>query len=389
MTDLWRAAVGRIAGLQMLRFESDAGGPGSGAGIDLELSHRNIDTLKAAGRELAASLMEFGQINDVDDDSALGKRQIDFTVKPLGRALGLDAQTIARQVRTAFYGAEALRQQRGRNEVKVMVRYPESQRISQYDIEEMIIRNTAGLDVPLRDVVTMKHGRAYTTIQRRQGRRVINVTANVTPRSEAGHILDTVEQEILPVLRQHYPGLTCGRQGRQADMAESMGSLKTGFIFALLGIYVLLAIPFGSYVQPLIIMTSIPFGIIGAILGHVVMGYSLSVISLFGVVALAGVVVNDVLVLVDFANRKHREGLSPARAIHAAGVQRFRPIMLTTLTTFGGLAPMIFETSRQARFMIPMAISLGYGILFATAITLLLAPSLYLIVEDLKALRTS
>jgi multidrug efflux pump subunit AcrB len=188
-------------------------------------------------------------------------------------------------------------------------------------------------------------------------------------------------------LRERYPGLTYGFQGRQKEFAESLESLKSGFVLALVGIYALLAIPFKSYVQPLIVMVSIPFGIVGAVLGHVIMGQDLSIISMMGIVALAGVVVNDSLVLIDYANRRRRnDGAGPLAAVHGAGVRRFRPVMLTTLTTFGGLAPMIFETSRQARFMIPMAVSLGYGILFATAITLVLVPCLYMVVEDVGRL---
>jgi multidrug efflux pump subunit AcrB len=183
-----------------------------------------------------------------------------------------------------------------------------------------------------------------------------------------------------------YPGLGYGYEGRQADMRESMQSLYLGLIMALLGVYVLLAIPFGSYVQPLIVMVAIPFGIVGAVLGHMLMGYDLSVMSMMGIVALAGVVVNTSLVMIDYANGLRKEGVGPAKAICQAGIRRFRPILLTTLTTFGGLAPMIFETSRQARFMIPMALSLGYGILFGSLISLLLVPCLYMIVEDAQRL---
>jgi len=189
----------------------------------------------------------------------------------------------------------------------------------------------------------------------------------------------------LPDLLARYPGLTYSLRGKQEDMRESVAALRSGFVLALMGVYALLGIPFRSYVQPLVVMMSIPFGILGAVAGHLLMGYSLSIVSVMGVIALAGVVVNDALVLIEYANRLKAGGLSPAEAIHRAGVRRFRPILLTTLTTFGGLAPMIFETSRQARFMIPMALSLGYGIVFATAITLLLVPCLYLVVEDVRA----
>jgi multidrug efflux pump subunit AcrB len=253
-----------------------------------------------------------------------------------------------------------------------------------------MIRTPAGTFVPLREVATMKRGRAYTTIDRREGRRVVLVSADVSPRSKAGEVLGDLESGVLPGLLGRYRHLSYTFEGHQADIRESMGSLKVTFVLAMLAIYAMLAIPFRSYAQPLIVMLSIPFGVVGAILGHLLMGYDLCIPSMFGIVALSGVVVNDSLVLVDFANRRRREdGLGPGEAIHAAGIQRFRPVMLTTLTTFGGLAPMIFETSRQARFLIPMALSLGFGILFATVITLVIVPAMYLVIEDAKHARAA
>jgi multidrug efflux pump subunit AcrB len=293
---------------------------------------------------------------------------------------------VARQVRHAYYGAEALRQQRGRNEVKIMVRLPKSERISEYNLEEMILRTPEGNEIPLRSAVSVNRGRAYTDINRRDGRRIVTVEADVRPRSKAGEVLRSLIAETLPELQNKYPGLAYSFEGRQADRRESIQSLMRGLLVALVVIFAMLAVPLNSYIQPFIIMSAIPFGIVGAVIGHLIMGYSLSVLSMFGVVALSGVVVNDSLVLIDFANRKERSGMSRRDAIHQAGIQRFRPIILTTLTTFGGLSPMIFETSRQARFLIPMALSLGYGILFATVITLILVPSLYLIIEDIRKL---
>jgi len=224
------------------------------------------------------------------------------------------------------------------------------------------------------------------TIDRRNGRRVVTVSADVKPRSQTDQVLQSLKAETLPVLQQKFPGLSYGFEGRQADRRESMRGLLLGLLMALVVIYAMLAVPFNSFIQPMIIMMSIPFGIVGAVIGHLIMGYSLSVMSTFGVVALSGVVINGALVLIDFANRKRQAGMNDHDAIHGAGIHRFRPILLTTLTTFGGLTPMIFETSRQARFLIPMAISLGFGILFTAFITLLLVPALYLIVEDLRQL---
>jgi multidrug efflux pump subunit AcrB len=331
-------------------------------------------------------LADFPNVKDIDDGYTPGKRQLDYSLTREGHSLGLTQQALARQLRNAFYGAEAVRQQRGRNEIRVKVRLPREQRVREYDLEQLLIRTPQGTDVPLAQVARVSDGRAYTSINRRNGRRTVTVTANVEPISQTSQMKATLESDLLPQLADRFPGLTYAWAGRQQSMAESTLSLFSGLILALFGIYALLAIPFGSYYQPAIVMIAIPFGIVGAVLGHIIMGYALSLMSMMGIVALCGVVVNDSLVLIDYANRRRREGASPSEAIHRAGGRRFRPILLTTLTTFGGLAPMIFETSRQARFMIPMAISLGFGIVFATTITLVIVPCLYLMAED--AIRT-
>ncbi|MBT7171927.1 MAG: efflux RND transporter permease subunit, partial [Phycisphaerales bacterium] len=384
-TNRWRKVVGEIPGLESMRYESDAGGPGSGAAITVELSHRRMEVLDTASRDLADTLAGYPLCRDVNDGYQPGKRQYEYSVNAEGESLGLNADEISRQQRHAFYGCEVKRQQRGRDEVKIMVRRPKAERVSEYDLEQMMLWPPGGGEgVMLREVATPRPGRAHTTIERRQGRRRVNVTADVVPRSEAGKILDDMKEKILPKLVADYPGLQYSFEGKQADMRESMESLMVTFPIAMLVIYALLAIPFRSYTQPLVVMVSIPFGIVGAVLGHVVMGYSLSMISMFGIVALSGVVVNDSLVLIEFANRRVLGGQTRFDAVREAGVQRFRAIILTTLTTFFGLMPMIFETSRQAKFLIPMAISLGFGILFATIITLVIVPSLYLAVEDMK-----
>ena len=382
VTKLWRSEVGSIIGLESLRYESDRGGPGGGAALTVELSHRDTKILDRASTTLAEKLTEFPNVKDVDDGFTPGKEQLDFRIKPSGESLGLTSRDIARQVRNAFSGTTALRQQRGRNEVTVRVRLPEAERSSEFSIENLMIRTPAGTFVPLFEVAEVERGRAYTTINRRDARRTVSVSAGVEPISQTGQILATLNSQILPELAQDFPGLTYGYQGRQARMKESTSGLANGFILAMVAIYFLLAIPFRSYSQPLIVMLAIPFGVVGATIGHLIMGYSLSLMSMMGIVALSGVVVNDSLVLIDYANRQRLEGESPFGAICAAGIRRFRPIILTTLTTFGGLAPMIFETSRQARFLIPMALSLGFGILFATLITLFLVPSLYLLMDD-------
>jgi multidrug efflux pump subunit AcrB len=388
-SQLWRERTGPIRGLESLRFESDRGGPGRGAELTVELSHRDVAVLDRAGQDLAAELEGFAITKDIDDGYTPGKQQLDFAMLPEGRSLGLTAGGVARQVRNAFYGAEAIRQQRGRHEVKVMVRYPKSERISEYDIEELMIRTPGGRDVPLREVAKVKRGRAYTSINHRLGRRTITVSSDVDPPGATDQIIQALDAEVLPKLVARYPGLTYTYEGKQADMRDSLRSLLWGFVLAMLAIYATLAIPLKSYSLPLIIMVSIPFGIVGAVLGHLMMGYDLSIVSVMGLVALSGVVVNDSLILIELTDRLRREGSDPRDAVHWAGVRRFRPILLTTLTTFGGLAPMIFETSREARFLIPMAISLGFGILFATLISLVLVPCLYLMIQDFLRWRES
>jgi multidrug efflux pump subunit AcrB len=385
VTSLWRDYVGSIPGLESIAFESDRGGPGSGKTLTVRLSHRDKNELDKAGEELAAKLAEFPIVHDIDDGSAKGKRQYDIRLRPTGERMGLTSQEVANQVRYAFQGIKAVQQQRGRNEVTVRIRLPEGERITEATLEDLVLQSPEG-EVLLRDAVDMIPGRAYTSIGRTNSRRVISVTGNVRPPSQSENVLKTVKTDILPDLVRQHPGLSYSFEGHQAEIRDSLTSLFMGLGLALISIYALLAIPFKSYVQPLIIMFCIPFGIIGAVIGHILMGYSLSIMSLFGIVALSGVVVNDSLVFIDFANRRCRQGTKPADAIRDAGIQRFRPILLTTLTTFGGLAPMILETSRQARFLIPMAISLGFGILFATFITLVMIPCLYLLMEDLKAL---
>jgi multidrug efflux pump subunit AcrB len=277
--------------------------------------------------------------------------------------------------------------QRGRDEVKVLVRLPEEERQSRYNIEELIIRTPSGSEIPIREAADVTHGRSYTEIIRSDGRRVLNVTADVdTAAANASKVVDSIEENDLPGLIRKYPGLKMELDGEGQDMQEAMSALGFGFLMALFGIYALLAIPFKNYVQPFIIMISIPFGIIGAVIGHIIMGYELSIISMFGIIALAGVVVNDSLILVNTANRSYWGGMSVYDSIFNASLRRFRPIILTSLTTFLGLAPMIFETSLQARFLIPMAVSLGFGILFATGIALIVVPCLYLALVDIRNL---
>ncbi len=383
-SDRWREKVQQIPGVERTNFIYTTG-PGAGSDLTIQLKHHDVDTLEQAADALVDRLQRFSGLSDIDNGYSGGKEQLDITLTPAGKTLGLTAAEVGRQVRGAFFGAEALRQQRGRDEVRVMVRLPEAERAQEATLEELLIRTPAGGLAPLRDVARIERGRAYTTIRRDQGRRVLNVTADVdTNTTQTNDVIAELERDALPALMDRYTGLEYSFEGANRDEAESSSAIGRGFVLAMIGIFVLLAMAFRSYLQPVIVMSAIPFGMVGAIVGHLLLGYKMSFISLFGIVALSGVVVNDSLVLIDAANRYHREGMSKRDAIIRAGQRRFRPIVLTSLTTFLGLAPMILETSLQARFIIPMAISLGFGILFATVIILLLVPAVFLVIEDLR-----
>jgi len=386
----WREQVGDLVGPESVTYRYSLMMGRGGSGIDVEVSHPDVPTLERAAGELADSLRGYAGVGDIDDGVSPGKVQLDFKVKPEARSLGITAAGLGRQVRNAFYGAEALRQQRGRDEIKVMVRLPEEERRSEYDVEELLMRAPGGGEIMLREAAHVDRGRAYTEIKRAEGRRVLNVTADVVPGvANEEKVLADLKQGVLPELAARYPGLTFSMEGQQREKRESIQSLKSSFSLAMVVIFAMLAVAFRSYIQPVIVMAAIPFGIVGATLGHLIMGYELSLMSMMGIVALSGVVVNDSLVLIHATNENRGKGRTPMESITAAACRRFRPILLTSLTTFCGLGPMIFETSIQAKFLIPMAISLGYGILFVTVIALLLVPSLYLIVEDAKGLARS
>jgi multidrug efflux pump subunit AcrB len=308
-----------------------------------------------------------------------------LALKDTGRVLGLTLSDLARQVRQGFYGDESQRIQRGRDDIRVMIRYPEQNRRSLADIENMRIRLPNGAEIPFKTVAEVEYGRGYATIKRIDRRRVVSVSADVDESiANAGQINAELNASVLPRLAAEFPGLQFRFGGEQRERNESLGSLWANFAIALLAIYGLLAVQFRSYAQPAIVMSAIPFGLVGATLGHLIMGFNLSILSMFGLVALAGVVVNDSLIMIDLINRERRPGVSLVDVLRDSAVRRFRPIMLTTLTTFFGLLPMITERSLQARFLIPMAISLAFGVMFATVITLFLVPSLYMVLEDIK-----
>ena len=317
--------------------------------------------------------------------ASLADEEIQLALKPQADALGITLQQLGQQVRFGFYGAEVQRIQRDDEEIRVMVRYLKTERRSIEHLENMRVRAPNGQDVPFEEVATFVIGKGFDSIIRVDGKRSVTVTgvvdkAVMDPSEITGEIIDNV----MPTLLERYPNVEFQLQGNAKEQDDATFSLLQGFFFALFAIYALLAIPLRSYSQPLIIMSVIPFGIVGAIVGHWVLGMAVSVLSICGIIALSGVVVNDSLIMVDFVNRARKEGLSLMEAAISAGTQRFRAIILTSLTTFMGLMPIVFERSLQAQIVIPMAISLAFGILFATVITLLLVPALYLILNDLK-----
>ena len=381
----WQAKMSPIPGAESVSFDA-ASGPGAGAAVAVQLMHADNDVLAAASQRIQSILGGDETLRNVRNDYAQGKPQIDFRLRPEARALGLTATDVARQIRASFYGAEALREQRGRNEVKIVARLPKEERSSEHALRQLRIRTPAGGHVPLAYVADAQRGRAATSIQHEDGMRRVTVTAELaygvaSPRPA----LEKLRTKVFPQLEQEFPGLRIDTVGQQREQQETFASLGQNYGLAMFVIFALLAVPFRSYVQPLVVMAVIPFGLVGAIAGHVLLGYGLSIMSMFGLVALSGVVVNDSLVLIDATNGLRARGMSAREAIVEAGKLRFRPILLTSLTTFFGLVPMIFETSIQAQFLIPMAISLGFGVLFVTVIVLLVVPALYVIVEDIRS----
>jgi len=387
----WEELVGEVPGVSSLTFEARIFRPGEA--INIELTHEDFDQLVTAADELKAILRDYQGTLSIADSFEPGKAEIKLSLTDTGRTLGLTLGDLARQVRQGFYGEEVQRIQRGKHDIRVMLRYPLAKRRSLGDIENVRIRMPDGREIPFLTLAHVEYGRGYATIRRADRRRVVNVTANVdTHQANADEINQDLAQRVLPELMARYPGLHWRFAGEQRERAESFGALFRAFPIALLAIFGLLAVQFRSYVQPVIVMSAIPFGIVGAILGHIIMShvmhfqFNLGLLSFFGIVALSGVVVNDSLIMIDLINRERRSGLDLHTVVRDSVTRRFRPIMLTTLTTFFGLTPMMFERSLQARFLIPMAISLAFGVAFATAITLILVPSLYMIVEDVKSI---
>ncbi len=381
----WREATGQIPDAIELSFSAtifSAGDP-----INVQLAGLDLNRLEAASARVKEALADYDGVFDISDSFRGGKQEIKLQVKPAAEAYGITLSDLGRQVRQAFYGEEAQRIQRGRDDVRIMVRFPEEERRSITDLERMRIRTPDGGEVPFTEVAEAEMGAGFSTIRRVDRKRTINVTADVdATRANASEISSDLRENVLPTILKDYPSVSYSFEGEQREQADTMRDIMRAFMLAQLLIFAQLAIVFRSYIQPLIVMAVIPFGLVGAVWGHIVMGLDLSIMSMFGLVAVTGVVVNDSIVLVDYINHRRREGSPLREALQEAGVRRFRPIWLTSLTTFAGLTPLLLARSVQAKFMVPMAVSLAFGVVGATFITLAIVPAGYLILEDIKHL---
>ena len=378
----WRRLVGPIPGAETMNYRASYFRPGEP--IDVQFSGTSLESLSQIGEEVKQQLATYPGVFEIADSLSDGKEELRIELSPQGHLVGLTRSDIVRQVGQAFKGLEAQRIQRGRDDIRVLVRYPIDERNTLASLDEMLITAPNGRQIPLSNVASLIPGKGPSQITRIDRFRVLNVTADVDKDNTNMTVIQADLTNFIDSILPKYPGITYKYEGEQRQQRESFGSLQSGLVILLFVIYCLLALPLKSYVQPLIVMSVIPFGIIGAVIGHWIMGQPLSFLSSLGLMALMGVVINDSLVLTDFINQQHRKGEKLLDAVRRAGVARFRPVMLTSLTTFFGLIPLLLEKSSTSRFLIPMAISLGFGILFATMITLILVPTNIMIVEDIR-----
>jgi multidrug efflux pump subunit AcrB len=385
----WRNRIGKVHGADVVAI-SNSDGPNFGPAVAFDLMHKDLNTLRVAAADLEDAMTHYAGLYDIRNGASDMADEFHLDILPEAEALGLTRYDLASQVRHAFYGAEAQRVQRGIDEIKVMVRYPRADRENINSLNSMFIRTPEGDEVPFETVATADVRQGLLKATRINFQRAVEITAEADKSMvEPDQVIRDIEGKVIPQLLQKYPGLDYSVSGLAEEEAKMAMSMGIGFALALFGIYALLAIPTHSYLQPLIIMGVIPFGVIGAVIGHWLTGHAISMMSVMGLIALSGVVVNDSLILVDYVNRAVARGGDRHQAVVEAGVRRFRAIILTSMTTFFGLAPILMETSVQAQMIVPMAISLAFGILFATVITLLLVPCLYVILEDLDRWWTS
>ena len=379
----WRQATGIIPDARRVQFSSGLIQLASAVGI--EVSTDSDEELNYAIREIRSNLSILNGVKDIRDDNNSGKTELKLKLRPEARSYGITLQGLASQIRGAFFGAEALRVQRGREEVKVYVRLPKEERNTIDDLANYWIRTPGGEFIPLWEVAEIEPGLSPTTINRRNGKRIVTVTADTDTSVITGNeIIDYMEQNAFPEILRNTSTVEFSLGGENRQVAELLPVLLSNLAMAMFAIYVLLAIPFRSYIQPVIVMSAIPFAWIGALFGHYVMGFNMSIVSLFGVIGLSGVIINGALVLLDFANEGIAKGKDIQHALIDAAKSRFRPILLTSMTTFIGVSPIMADTSLQGQFLVPIAISLGFGVLFGTPILILMVPALTMAVEQFK-----
>ncbi|MBW2642995.1 MAG: efflux RND transporter permease subunit [Deltaproteobacteria bacterium] len=382
----WEKETGPIPGVKSLTFTGLQAGP-PGAPIEIWLQGHNMNDILAAADDLMDRLRKFEGVYQIRSDFSQGKNEMRLELKPEARTLGLTVDDLARQIYAGYYGDEAVRLQRGRDDIRIKVRYTADERSRISDLERVRIRTRNGHEIPLMSVADISFAPGYSTITRTDGMRRVAVSAGVdTNKANANEIFAELSSNFFPQLKRRYPELHVALQGEQKKMRESFDSLFVGYPLAILGIFIIIATMFRSYAQPFIIIFTVPFGIIGAVMGHLLLGYDLSIMSIFGMVALTGVVVNDAIVLIERVNENIAEGMPFFEAILSGGARRFRAIILTSLSTVGGLAPLIMETDLQAKFLIPMALSMAAGVAFATVLTLVLVPSLLALLSDFRLL---
>ncbi|MFD2167733.1 efflux RND transporter permease subunit [Thalassotalea euphylliae] len=388
LADRWRNAIPQLPGVKQFTIDDNLFGGGREDGdISFRLESQSDEQLLAAARELKAKLNSLKGVGDVNDSRQTSAKEVQFTLKPLAYSMGLTLSDVASQVGFSFYGLEAQRILRDAEEVKVMVRYPLEQRSAVGHVEDVMIQAPNGAELPLSELADISLVDGVTSIRRENGNRTINVWASVdAAQVEPFEVTKEIRDNYIPDLLRKYPQVRSEVSGRIQEEMESASKQMRDFILSLMVIYTLLAVPLKSYSQPLMIMTVIPFGIVGATVGHMLLGMDLNALSMFGIIAAAGVVINDSLVMVDYVNNSRKEGMALKDAVIYSGCRRFRAIMLTSITTFIGLVPILLETSMQAKMVIPMAVSLAFGVLFATVVTLVMIPSLYLVIEDIRGL---
>jgi multidrug efflux pump subunit AcrB len=384
--DLWRSKVGSIPGA--VSFDVSAFSPGHfGKAMEIWVLGRDLGVMRKASADLRARMAEVKGLYNIEEDYRPGKREVRIALRPQARNLGLTLADVSGQVRSAFYGSEALRMQRGRDNLRVYLRYPLEGRSALERLETMRVTTPSGDKVPLQSVAEFSFEEGYSRIVRQNGLRRLVISAEVVPGvANAADVLADLRKETFPDLTDRYPGIRISVEGQEKEQKAAMQSLMVGFALVMGVIFLILATIFRSYAQPLVILTTIPFGTAGVILGHLLLGFDLTLMSMFGLVALAGVVVNDAIIMIEAVNTRLLKGASFASAVRAGGVRRFRPVVLTTLTTFFGLMPLMTETDFQARMLIPMAISIAFGVGFATFLTLFLLPCQLGMLNDIRRL---